>query len=266
MQTTKTKPASRKTKIIVVINRKGGQGKTALSFNLAHAGVVDGNSRVLCLDMDSQGNLSQFLTDDLDVISITEGGAGSLFEGVTLEPMKTTHPQIDLLHGHADLDRYDADSAADERAYSTELPELLRGLGYDYIIIDTPPAVCLRHLAPLAWADLAVIVLEPSMSGIAGFQNVLEAIAGLDGKIRALNPKLKWVGVLNRYLRSKTHREKGDFMRQTYGNKIIATLSTRTAVADAMEETPAKPVWAYRGAPRELREQWRDVCMRIIGR
>lgn len=263
MPTTK-KSTDRKTKIIVVINQKGGQGKTAVSFHLAHAGIVDAKSKVLCLDMDSQGNLSQYLTDDLDVIYNTEGGIGSLFEGTKPVPMSTTHPQIELLHGHNKLDRYDADQAAEDRAYSAEMPALLRSLGYDYIIIDTPPALGLRHLTPLLWADVAVIPLEPAMSGITGFQNVLDAI---DSEIRKHNPMLKWVALVNRAnMRSKKHREKDDFMRQTYGSQVIETLTTRTAIADAMEESPAKPVWEHRGAPRELRELWLKVCRKIISK
>lgn len=102
------------------------------------------------------------------------------------------------------------------------------------------------------------------MSGISGFQNVLQII---DESISSLNPKVKWVGVMNRAnMRVKSHREKDTWMRKTYGNKVLATLSTRTAVADAMEESPARPVWSHRGAPKELRDQWREVCAEIVGK
>jgi chromosome partitioning protein len=187
-----------------------------------------------------------------------------LFEGKPLTPTKTTHPQIDVLHGHSELDRYDSDPAAEDRAYSPEMPFLLRNLGYDYVIIDTPPAVGLRHLAALYWADVAVIPLEPARSGITGFQNVLGAI---DKDIAHLNPNLQWFGVMNRAnMRVKSHREKDAWMRGTYGKKILATLTSRTAVADAMEESPAQPVWLRRGAPRELRDQWRSFCAQVIGK
>ncbi|CAN7779599.1 ParA family protein [Cupriavidus necator] len=263
MQTRKTQ-SSPKTKIIVVINQKGGTGKTTLSFHLAHAGLEGAQSKVLCLDMDSQGTLSQYLTDNLDVTSIVQGGVGDLFEGAPAQPQKTTHPRIDLLHGHRELDRYDFDETAEERAYSGEMSDLLRSLGYDYIVIDVPPAVGLRHLSPLRWADIVVIPLEPSMAAITGFQNVLGV---MDESISAANPKVKWVGVMNRAnMRVKAHREKDAWMRETYGNRILATLSTRAAVAEAMEESPARPVWSHGGAPKELRDQWREVCAEIVGR
>ncbi len=263
MQTKKTR-TNRKTKVIVVINRKGGPGKTTVSFNLAHAALLkDEHARVLCLDLDSQGNLSQYLTDDLEIVRETSSGVSDLFDGVPLAPRKTNHPQIDLLHGHSDLDRVDHDEAAEERAYSEEMRAQLRSLDYDVIIIDTPPAVGLRHLASLFWADLAVIPMEPSMTHIAGFQ---EVVKNIDESILSLNPNLQWVGLVNRAnLRLKAQRQKDAWLRDNYGSKIMPTLSSRGAVAEAIEDSPAKPVWAHRGAPRELRAQWRDVCTKIVG-
>lgn len=253
-----------KTKVIVVVNQKGGVGKSTLAFHLAHAGIEKKNARVLCLDMDSQGNLSQYLTGDLDVTNDTVGGVGLLLEGKAFTPSKSTHPQIDLLHGHAKLDRYDSDADVEAHAYSPEMPVLLRNLGYDYVIIDTPPAVGLRHLAALYWADLAIIPMEPVMSGIVGFQNVVEAI---DNLILPLNPSLKWAAVMNRAnVRVKSHREKDTWMREVHGPRILATLATRTAVSDAMEETPAQPVWLRRGTPKSLRDEWHNFSLLALKR
>lgn len=251
-----------KTKIIVVINQKGGVGKSTVAFHLAHAAVKNDKSRVLCLDLDSQGNLSQYVTGDLDVVNDTEGGVGLLFEGKPLKPSKTSNPQIDLLHGHSKLDRYDSNDEAEALAYSPELPALLRGLGYDYIVIDTPPAVGLRHLSALCWADVAVIPMEPVMSGIGGLLNV---VGSIDKLIAPINPRLKWFGVVNRAnMRVKSHREKDAWARLEFPNKILATLATRTAVSDAMEESPAQPVWMRRGAPKRLRDEWREFCDQVL--
>ncbi len=256
-----------KTKIIVVVNQKGGVGKSTIAFHLAHAALKKKpNARVLAVDLDSQGNLSQYLTGELDVISTTTGGVGDVFEGNPVNPTPTTNPQIDLLHGHSALDRYDSDEEAEARVFSVDCPAMLRNLGYDYIVIDTPPAVGLRHLAPLFWADTVVIPLEPVMSGIVGFQNVLTVLNDL---IVPLNPKVKWVGLLNRAnMRVRSHREKADFMRESYDSpghkRILATLTTRTAVSDAMEETPALPVWQRKGAPKELRDLWLDVSLAAL--
>lgn len=247
-------------KIVVVINQKGGVGKSTVAFHLAHAAASKkkGKARVLCLDLDSQGNLSQYLTGNLDVINDTEGGVGHLLEGSEFTPSSTTHPGIDLLHGHTRLDRYDNDEAVEDRVYGTEIQATLQNLGYDYVIIDTPPAVGLRHMGPLRWADIAVIPMEPVMSSIVGFQNVLESISTL---ITPINPDIRWCGVVNRAnMRVTSHREKDVFVKQNYGRQILATLATRTAVSDAMEEEPAQPVWLRKGTPKDLRDVWMKFC------
>lgn len=254
-----------KTKIIVVINQKGGVGKSTVAFNLAHGPLLKKKSaRVLCLDLDSQGNLSQYLTGDLDVINDTAGGVGLFLEGVPFVPSKTTHPQIDLLHGHKELDRYDNNPDVEARGYAPEMRDTLRGLGYDYVIIDTPPAVGFRHLVALSWADVAVIPMEPVMTAIAGFQNVLAAIENL---IAPINPGLRWFGVMNRAnMRVKTQAENDAWIKSEYGLRILATLANRSAVSDAMEQDPARPVWECRSARKELREDWRKFCTQVISK
>lgn len=257
----------KKCKIVVVMNQKGGPGKTTISFHLAHAGVRTLRSRVACIDLDSQGNLSQYLTGDLDIKKRAAGGAGHLFDGTEPSELpfeETSHPQIQLLHGHERLDGYDSSEDAWERAYSSEMAVGLRALPYDFLIIDTPPAVGLRQIAPLAWADLVVIPLEPVMSGITGFQDVLQIV---EESISNRNPGLRWVTLMNRANMSvRSHREKDQWMRDTYGAHVVATLGTRTAVADAIEQSPAVPVWQFRNAAAKLREQWRSVAVDILAK
>jgi chromosome partitioning protein len=251
-----------KTKIIVVLNEKGGVGKSVVAFHLAHAALKNPVARVLCVDMDTQGNLSQYLTGDFDVTKNTEGGAGLLFENKPVVPTTTTHPQIDLLHGHERLDRYDSDSVAERVATAPEKLADLRTLGYDYIIVDTPGLFCLRQAAPLEWADTAILPVEPSLPAITGFQKV---IGNIEGFIHPINPSLKWFGVVNRAnMRTSGHRGYESYLRSTYGKRILATLGTRSAVQDAVQETPAVPVWLRRGAPAELRTLWQGFCAQAL--
>lgn len=253
--------AKAKTKIIVVVNQKGGVGKSTVAFHLAHAAAKKGR-RVLGIDLDAQGNFSQYLTADLDVINQREGGAGALLGGVDFTPSETTHPDIDLLHAHVDLDQYDKDEEVLERGYSASMRLYLLDLGYDYIIIDTPGDLGFRPYAALCWSDTAVIPMDPAMTSIAGFQNVLKAI---DEHVTKLNPDLKWMGVLSRVdSRIRSHREKGDWVKETYGKQILPMLTARSAVAEAMEESPAQPVWLRKGVPKELREKWLAFCKLVI--
>ncbi|CAG0950136.1 partial Sporulation initiation inhibitor protein Soj, partial [Rhodocyclaceae bacterium] len=155
----------RRARIITVLNQKGGVGKSTLAFNIAQAAADFGKrgkpAKVLCQDLDSQGDFSQYLTGDLEIAKKTKTGVGLFLEGQEWTPMATSHPNIDLLHGHRKLDRYDRDGPTEDRLLDESWREHMRGLDYDYIVIDTPPAAGIRQIGPLCWADVAVIPIEP---------------------------------------------------------------------------------------------------------
>lgn len=249
----------RAAKVVTVNNRKGGVGKTTLVFHLAKA-VAESGGKVLVVDLDTQGNISQFLTGNLEIQQNREGGAGLLFEenpDLAGAPMETEHEGIWLLHAHEGLDEYDNQPEVEDRVMSSDLRLMLKALPFDLVVIDTPPAVGVRHLAPLVWSDLVVIPMEPAQSSVAGFQSVLVSI----DYAQKMNPALQWVGVLNRMnRRASSHLEIEEFVRREYGKKIVPTLTARTAVVDAMQDDPARPVWRARNADKELRDLWLRVC------
>lgn len=265
----KTGPAEQKpAKIVMVINQKGGVGKTTLVFHFAKA-AAEAGKRVLVIDTDTQGNISQCLTGDLDIKKRTEGGTSVIFEpgadisAVEAAVMETEHENIYLLHGHEGLDEYDNKVEVEDRViFSGELRPMLHSLPFDLIVVDTPPAVGVRHLAPLVWSDLAVIPMEPVMTSVAGFQSVLESIK----HAQQHNPALKWMGILNRLNRaSHSHLNIEKFVFETYtAQKIAKTLVSRTVVSDGLQEAPAVPVWHMRNAKRDIRELWRSVCSDVI--
>lgn len=247
-------------KIVTVTNQKGGVGKSTLTFHIAMAAAEMGR-RVCVLDFDTQGNISQFLTGDLDIRKNLSGGADFFFEqgDVPIDaPIATEHENIWLLHGHEGLDKWDNDSAAEERVMAVDLRHKLHALPYDLILVDTPTSPGIRHLAPLMWSDRVVIPMEPEQAAVAGFQSVLEAIE----QVKALNPGLQWIGVLNRVVRARRdHRDVEDFVRGEYGGKIAPTLTARAAVSSAMQEAPAQAVWHARSADKALRELWLTLCI-----
>lgn len=252
------------TQIFCVANQKGGVGKTTLGFHLVMA-AADAGKRVLVLDCDTQGNLSQVLTGDYLINRKTEGGASYLFSGPSIPPdafTATQYPNVSLLHGHGSLEMFDNNDEVVSRVASPDFRAMLRQLGFDVIIVDTPPAVGIRQLAPLIWADKVIIPMEPVNSAVIGFQAVLDSIE----TVRSFNPGLKWVGVLNRLNRQATsHRAMEKYLIESYGSQMGQTLSARTAIADAMQQEIPVPVWRLSGARRDVKDLWLNFCSEQIG-
>lgn len=235
-------------KVLTVTNQKGGVGKTALALHLAFAGQ-ERCMRVLLIDLDTQGSASITLTGDATLPS-QDGGSGSLFTGGAVLPRETTSG-IALLHGHQKLDAIDASLTIPE---TLDIRDTVRALPYDLVVIDTPPAIGLRHVSPMLWCDSCLTPLEPNGYSVAGLSQTLETLAAA----RRLNPRLETHAVINRHIR----RSKG---QQEYigriGERLELTrpfLSLHVAVADALDS--GVPVWRFQRAAKTTREQWTTLC------
>lgn len=239
--------------ILAVTNQKGGAGKTTISCHLAFAAAERGRP-VLLIDLDTQGNASSTLTGDHE-LAYRVGGSEVLFSGTEPVPRTTSHG-IDLLHGHQRLDALDATPVADALRCRPLLREL--NLRWPTIIIDTPPSLGLRHIAPLLWADRVVIPMEPTSYSLHALGQVLTTLQ----QIRQTNSALSFRVVINRFLpRSKSHhRYVADLTSRT--PILTPYLGLRIAVQEALEQQ--RPVWRYRTAPKALRQSWHQLMDTLL--
>ena len=179
-------------KVITFANQKGGVGKTT-TVHIVAIGLAKKGFKVLACDLDPQANLTSVLgvDPDGDVISIFD-----LFEGncEVSDAIVSTSSGIDLLVGSLLL------SGADRRYSSTgneyKLKEALQAVQdrYDYILIDTPPALGVLSLNALAATDYLTVVMTPdyfSGKGLKQFQETVETT-----RKYLNNPDLKINGLL----------------------------------------------------------------------
>ena len=167
----------------------------------------------------------------------------------------STSTGIDLLHGHQRLDEVDqrvrlADAAG--------IRARLRALPYDVVVIDTPPAIGLRHLGPQVWADLVVTPLEPNSFSLLALGQTLSAIE----EIRAIRPGLENRVLINRFNRSSGRQNRYIELLSEHVPLTTPFLTLRVAVSDALDE--GLPVWRFRRADRETRETWKRLCEDLI--
>ncbi len=177
-------------KVITVAIQKGGTGKSTTALNLAAGLKLKGN-RVLALDLDAQGNLSGTAAVDKEVVdkTILEVLAGkiSIKDAVQQSSIGDVVPANGTLAG---IDLVLKGPGSDHR-----LQEKLKQVenDYDYVVIDTPPALSILTVNALTACDLVVI---PAQVDIYSLESINELSKTIEPIVQYNNPKLKIAGIL----------------------------------------------------------------------
>lgn len=178
------------THIISVINQKGGVGKTTTAAAIAAGLRIFGGRSVLSIDMDSQANLSLITGAEADGATILDVLAGG---SEAAEAIQHT-PNGDIIIGDRYLAQAETHITGAGREYV--LRRALEGVkdNYDFIVIDTPPALGVLSLAALTASTAAVIPAQADLLS-------LDAIEQLNDTIRAVregteNTQLKIAGIV----------------------------------------------------------------------
>lgn len=218
------------TEIITLANRRGGVGKTATAHALG-AGLSKRGYKVLFIDLDSQCNLTYDLStktverSSLDVLL----GECSASEAVVSTALGDLIPASPSLAG--------ADKKVDDTGKEYRLKEALQPIKkkYDYIIIDTPPALGILTVNALTASDKVVITAQGeihSLQGIDQLYNTIEAVRHFTNK------KLKIEGILlTRYVArsiiSKDMRDNIEAIAREIETKVFTPIRECSAVKEA---------------------------------
>ena len=201
-------------RVIAIANHKGGVGKTtsvsALGVSLSELG-----RRVLLVDLDPQGNLSQTLSVPQTGRTIYE----ALREGRDL-PQVQIRERVWVCPSSIDLVSMDLElSALPRREY--RLRDLLSPLDYDYILLDCPPGLGLLTINALSASGEVVIPLTPEALPAKGLGTLLDVVRKVE---EGLNPDLHLGGIIiTRYNRRKINRIVEEYLRETFGSKVFQT-------------------------------------------
>lgn len=185
-------------KIIVIGSQKGGVGKTTTTFNLAYV-LSKMGKKVLAVDFDSQANLTTcFGIEKTDELEYTIGHMmmAQIDDEKRLPAKKCIRSKdgVDFIPASIYLSAVDAKLRTEMGAERmlTEVLEPIRNQ-YDYILIDTCPALGILTINALAAADEVIVATNPQLLAMMGLQDFLRTVTKIK---RRINPELKIAGIL----------------------------------------------------------------------
>jgi len=180
-------------KIVAIVNQKGGVGKTTTAINLS-AGLALLGKRVLLIDLDSQANTTSGLGFPRG--SIEQGIYQALVDGISLRELTQQTPvsNLFLLPSSPDLAAAELELVTQPRR-EWRLHDALAQVQdrYQYILIDCPPSLSLLTLNALVAAHQVIIPMQCeyyALEGLSHIRNTLQRIQA------AWNSRLEIEGIL----------------------------------------------------------------------
>jgi len=176
--------------VISIVNHKGGVGKTTTTINLGGA-LSRMGYRVLVIDSDSQGNLSQSLGIDEPSQQLLHALQLKNRIALPIHPITETFALVPSDLELASFERDLLNSATGTIRLKAALEPVLTV--YDFIIIDCPPALNVFTNAALIASNSVLVVIEPEISAAKGLFNIYTLVAEIT---ELVNRELKLDGIL----------------------------------------------------------------------
>lgn len=182
------------TPVIAFFNQKGGTAKTTSTLNVG-AALAERGCRVLALDLDPQASLTMAL--GIDVARLES----SVYDLLVEEPLllaevvvPTRIAGLDLVPSHPDLAAAELEllNALERERRLAHALAAAEPLPYDYVLIDSPPALNILSVNILVAATALVIPIEPHPLSLMVLRRLFETV----NRVRRLNPRLTVLGFL----------------------------------------------------------------------
>jgi chromosome partitioning protein len=205
---------------ITVLSQKGGTGKTTTVRTLADVFRRVG-LEVLCVDLDPQGNLSDYFDVPADadptIADVLAGrvrAADALHDGVLPANLGLAEAEL-VLSG----------KMGRELTVRRALRDLKRD--YDLVLLDCPPALGLLTVNALVAADHALISSEAEYFSLQGVEQALEVV---ELAKESLHPDLDWLGVLLNIadMRLVHARDALKQLRERFGDRVFDAVIRRS--------------------------------------
>ena len=227
-------------KIISVANQKGGVGKTTTAVNLA-AVLASTKRKLLLIDLDSQGNATT--ASGLKKENTLLG----LFEGKNInEIVANSNNGYDVIPGGEDLVALEAHIRTEPKKGFIE--ESLSGLKYDFVIIDTPPALNSLTVEALISSVGTLVPLQCEYYSLEGISSLLNTITSLGNRGLSSN---KVVGIIRTMvdMRNNLAKSVSDDLEKHFPDLLFNTLIPRNV---KLAEAPSHGLSGTKYMPESL--------------
>ena len=256
--------------VIVIANQKGGVGKTTTAVNLA-ASLAVAEKKVLLIDADPQANATTslgFHRNDYEfniyhVLIVTK----KLKEIILKSALPTLHlaPSNIGLVG-IEKEYYESgNSAGRELVLKKAIALVIKD--YDYIIIDSPPALGPMTINALSASNSVIIPIQCEFFALEGLAQLLNTVRLIR---KTINPKLSIKGFLPTMFSSQNNLSKQVFadLRQHFQGKLFRDTANEFIVIPRnvkLAESPSfgKPVILY-DVKSSGSEAYQDLAQAII--
>jgi len=250
-------------RIIAIVNRKGGSGKTVTAFNLAGA-LVEASLAVLAIDLDPQGSLTKGLdvTPGNPALSevLIRGGEG--FSDL----IQITHiPNLCMIPADPDLNGIETglrEVPGRELRLRRCLSKFLTR-NFEYVLLDCPPSLGALTVNALVAASATIIPVD---CGSYGRDALGSTLATIDFTREEINYNLRVLGVLVCNVNTRTTYDQlaEASVREQFGDVVFSTsIPTSIRIDEAAEAK--KPVVFY-DPKSSLAEKYRELAREVIRR
>lgn len=249
--------------IISLVNQKGGVAKTTTAVCLSSL-LAEIGKKVLVIDMDAQGNLTENFGINGDELNNT------IYEVLTKElplneAIHSTEFGVDIVPANISLANTELD-ISNKMSRETLLKRAFKvaNLSYDFVILDLPPSLGLITLNALALSNYVLIPVDAGVYSLSGINQLIKIMKMV--KDNDLNEEIDVLGVLLTKAddRINVTKEMRETLEEIFEDKLFTTyIHHNSKIIEAQRD--AKPINFFDKNSRGYKE-YKELAKEVIER